>query len=67
MLASLVGFLVTCLAFLTRSYRTLTASYNAGDVNADLANDDSKDVHVAEGPAPDLPGPDVLGKGFSEH
>lgn len=62
-LASLVGFVVTALVFLTRTYRILNQSYAAGDVNADLTSDAPADA----GPAPDQPGPDVLGKGLTEH
>lgn len=62
-LASAVGFVVTALVFFTRTYRILNQSYAAGDVNADLTSDAPADA----GPAPDQPGPDVLGKGLTEH
>lgn len=61
-LVSIVGFVLTALVFLTRTYRRLTAAYAAGDVNADLSDDEGQ-----VGPAPDLPGPDVLGRGLTEH
>ena len=55
-LVSVAGLLVTGAAFLTRTYRVLTASYAAGDVNAGVAKE------------PDgVPGPDPLGKGHGEH
>lgn len=57
-LVSVFGFVLTLLAFLTRSYRLLGAAYDAGDVNADL---------TAEPSASDpIPGPNPLGKGHSE-
>ena len=63
-LSSAVGFVITALVFVTRTYRLLNASYAAGDVNADLTADDTSEI---VGPSPDQPGPDVLGKGFTEH
>ncbi len=54
-LVSAGGLVITGLAFLTRTYRRLNESYAAGDVNADV---------VA---GTDLPGPDPLGKGHTEH
>ena len=55
-LVSVAGLLVTGAAFLTRTYRVLTASYAAGDANAGVAEE------------PDgIPGPDPLGKGHGEH
>ena len=62
-LSAVLGFVVTASVFLTRTYRRLNASYAAGDVNADLTSDEPGPV----GPSPDLPGPDVLGKGLTEH
>ena len=35
-LVSIVGMIVTGAAFFTKTYRSLTASYDAGDVNADV-------------------------------
>lgn len=61
-LVSVLGLVLTALAFLTPTYRRLTATYAAGDVNADLTA-----APVEAGPSPDLPGPDVLGKGHTEH
>lgn len=52
-LVSIAGFVLTALAFLTRTYRRLGESYAAGDVNADVAGDPT-------------PRPDVLGKGHAE-
>lgn len=63
---SVIGFVLTSLVFLTRTYRRLSAAYAEGDVNADLADGEEAPEPVA-GPAPDLPGPDVLGKGYTEH
>lgn len=63
-LASAFGFVLTAAVFLTRTYRRLNTSYAAGDVNADLTDDEGAGH---PGPSPDLPGPDVLGKGFTEH
>lgn len=36
-LVSIIGMIVTGAAFFTKTYRRLTASYDAGDVNADVA------------------------------
>lgn len=52
-LVSIGGFVLTTLVFFTRTYRRLSESYAAGDVNADVISED-------------LPGPDVLGKGHAE-
>ncbi len=66
-LASLVGLVVTLLAFTTRTYRRLSDVYAAGDVNADLAQSITAagvagvpasprvDVPAAEIPGPDGP------------
>ena len=55
-IASLVGLIVTLAAFFTKTYGRLTVVYAAGDVNADVADE----------PAPEPPGLDVLGKGHNE-
>ena len=47
-LVSVVGVLVTSLAFLTRTYRRLNAAYAAGDVNAAV----TATVTVTEGTVP---------------
>ncbi|AQP49362.1 MFS transporter [Tessaracoccus aquimaris] len=63
LLVSIIGFILTSMVFFTRTYRRLSAAYAAGDVNADV----TADADDPAGPSPDLPGPDVLGKGYTEH
>lgn len=58
-LVSVGGVILTTLAFFTRTYRRLNASYEAGDVNLDVA--------AAVRAADPIPGPDPMGKGHAEH
>ncbi|AQP45791.1 hypothetical protein RPIT_14080 [Tessaracoccus flavus] len=59
-LVSVGGLILTSLVFFTKTYRRLNATYEAGDVNKDIAA-------FAPGEAADpIPGPDPLGKGHAE-
>ena len=58
-LVSVVGLVITVLAFLTKTYRRLNDTYLAGDVNKDVAGGPG----VASDP---ITGPDPLGKGHTE-
>lgn len=59
-LVSAVGLILTSLVFLTKTYRRLNATYEAGDVNIDVAS--GEPGHASD----PIPGPDPLGKGHAE-